>query len=69
MAIKRITAKVMALRTAVAELNTAKSIDWDGICNDSESIDMINEEIEKIKETLRKRAVKLGGEFNQFNGL
>jgi len=57
-------AKIEALRISVALLNNIPYMD-EGDENDEEKI--VNE-IVKIKEILRIRAEKLGGDFNQYTG-
>jgi hypothetical protein len=66
MAIKKKTAKVMALRTATGVLFNALSLDWEDV--DMNDVEAINKELEQIAEAMYKRAVKLGGDFNKYSG-
>jgi len=57
-------AKIEALRTCTALINAG--VYWDN--KTEEEVEKIDEAMREIAESLRKRAVKLGGEFNQYTG-
>jgi len=61
----KIEAKIEALKICTALINTGVTFDD----NESEEyIRKVNAEMSQIAECLRKRAVKMGGEFNRYNG-
>jgi hypothetical protein len=66
MAIKDRTAKVQALRTATASLYASLSIDWEDA--DMDDVEKINKHLKRLAESMYKRAVKMGGDFNPYTG-
>ena len=59
-------AKIEALRCSVAWLNTMQT-DYDGVYSQKD-LDKIDLEKYKIVEALKNRAIKVGGEFNEYTG-
>ena len=60
-------AKIEALRIATAQLNNPPMyFEEDGVSLEDQ--EKICKELDKIAESLRLRAVKLGGEFNRYTG-
>ena len=60
-------AKIEALRIAVAHLNNPPQFNKeDGVSLEDE--EKILKELKIITEALRKKSVRLGGDFNQYTG-
>ena len=58
-------AKLLALRTATAMLNNPPEFED---AYPQKDLDKILKELDKIAETLYKKAVKIGGGFNRYTG-
>lgn len=59
-------AKIEALRCSVAWLNSMQT-DYEGMYSQKD-LDKIEAEKYKIVESLKIRAVKVGGDFNEYTG-